>query len=266
MKLCFIGDTGQDSETQKLAALALAEEACHSVYVLGDVIYPSGLIDKDDPQAEHKFFKHYRPVHERDNKPLFHIILGNHDYRGSPDAWVEIAKTNPMVYAPSRYYFEEFKGVCIASLDTNLPRFFFEYPRQLGQKSWLDDFDERLKKYCPVKIALGHHPYLNSGPHHGHTKGTVKTFLEDYVIGTFDYYLAGHEHDLSYEGKSKGTELYVSGAGGNPNKGRLPGYITMDIERSEKEFKITTTMKRVQNQKVVIEAHHSKVHSAYPGP
>lgn len=259
MKLCFMGDSGLDSPTQKITADALAEEACHEVYVLGDVIYPSGLIDQDDTQSENKFFKHYRRVYERDHRPRFHILLGNHDYRGSPDAWIEIAKTNPMIYAPSRYYFEEFNGVCIASLDTNLPKFFFEYPKHHGQKSWLDDFEDRLKDHCPVKIALGHHPYLNSGTRHGHTKGTVKTFLEDYVIGTFDYYLAGHEHALSYEGKQKQTELYISGAAGNPNPGQLPGYITMEIEKVGTEFKVVTSIKRVKNQKTVIELQHSKV-------
>lgn len=259
MKLCFIGDSGQDSSTQIQAAQALLNESCHGVWVLGDVIYPSGLIDENDPQAEHKFFKHYRPVYEKDHHPLFRILLGNHDYRGEVDVWTEIAKTNPMIYAPSRFYFEEFQGVCIASLDTNLPRFFFEYPHHLAQKKWIKELEDRLKQDCPVKIALGHHPYLNSGKRHGPSTGTVKSFLEDYVVGTFDYYLAGHEHALSYEGNPRGTELYISGAAGNPNAGQLPGFITMEIEKNKNQFRIKTTLKRIKDQKIQTELQHTKV-------
>lgn len=247
MRLCFIGDLGVDSKPQELAAKALGEEYCNSVYVLGDVIYPSGLIDENDPQAEAKFFKYYRPIYEKNTSVLFHILLGNHDYVGNPDAWIEIAKTNPMIYAPARYYFEEFSGVCIASLDTNLPKLFVDYPKHLGQRSWLGDFEERLKDHCHLKIALGHHPYLGTLKKHGNAKGTLKSFLKDYVIGKFDYYLAGHDHLMDYKGNLKGTELYISGAGGNV-KGN-PGYVVMDITKAEKEIRVKTIMKIIHPDK-----------------
>lgn len=250
MRLCFIGDTGTGSRSQEIAALQLRNENCSSVYVLGDVIYPSGLVDENDPQAEEKFFKYYRPMHEQDSNVLFHIVLGNHDYRGDPDAWTKIAKTNPMIYAPARYYFEEFEGLCIASLDTNLPKLLADYPKHMGQKSWLRDFDDRLSDICTLKIALAHHPYLGSDKKHGNAKGTIKEFLEDFVIGKYDYYLAGHDHLLDYKGSVKGTELYISGAGGNVEE--KPGYVVMEIEKLKQDYRVKTFIKIAHPDRVEI--------------
>ena len=43
-----------DSSTQKQAAKALANEKCNSIYIVGDIIYPKGLKNKNEPQLREK--------------------------------------------------------------------------------------------------------------------------------------------------------------------------------------------------------------------
>lgn len=264
LKLCLMGDTGMNSNEQAQVAKALGEEDCDNIYILGDIIYPDGLESLEDPLIEENFFRYYRPVHLKGKAPVFHIALGNHDYAGDPDVWTEMAKTNPMIYAPARYYLQEFSGVCILTLDTNLPIGITRALRQFGQLSWLQSIQKKMnRKHCPLKIALGHHFYKNSAKkRHGDAKGHVKRFLEDHVIGQFDYYLSGHEHVLSYEGNERGTELYISGAGGTPADKQLPGYVTMDIIKTGNNFKVRTIMRRIHKDKTVNEKDSIKSFTA----
>lgn len=91
-KLCFLGDVGKASYAQGLVAEALREEKCHEIFFAGDIIYPGGLNNIYDKNAERKFFHYYRPLTLIDNKPQLHIALGNHDYGGNADIWTEIAR------------------------------------------------------------------------------------------------------------------------------------------------------------------------------
>ena len=235
MKLCFLGDVGKDSPTQGQVALALQDEQCHAVFFAGDIIYPKGLQFAGDKEGEEKFFKYYRPLTNKDHRPQLHIALGNHDYQSNPDVWTRIAEQDPSVYAPARYFSEDFGGVCVTTLDTQLAIFPFEYIRQKGQSRWLSQEKKKFKD-CTVKIALGHHPYRYP---------RVRKFLKDEVFGVFDYYIAGHEHFMSYERIKDQTEQFITGAGGTPDHGHLPGYLTMTIEKKAETFEVLTEINKI---------------------
>ncbi len=243
-KLCFLGDVGRDSPTQGQVAQALKGEKCHAIYFTGDIIYPGGLKTPGDKEAESKFFKYYRPLTQMDHRPQLHIALGNHDYHNNADVWTEISRINPSVYAPARYYFEKFHPICVVTLDTQPIKQVFQYIRTEGQIKWLNDQKKKLQD-CTVKIAVAHHPYRNSITKRGPAKGPLKRFLEKQGVGRFDYYIAGHDHIMSYEGEEKGTRQFISGAGGTPDKGHLPGYLTMDIEKRNGRVSVLTRVKKI---------------------
>lgn len=249
-KLCFLGDVGRDSPTQAQVAEALKTEKCHAIYFTGDIIYPGGLHGPNDKEAEKKFFKYYRPLTMMDHRPQLHIALGNHDYHNNADVWTQISRGDPSVYAPARYYFEEFPPVCLVVLDTQPINQSIQYIRNEGQINWLNEQQPKFKD-CPVKIAIGHHPYRNSITRRGPARGPLKKFLETYVVGVFDFYIAGHDHIMSYEGKEKGTEQFISGAGGTPDKGHLPGYLTMTVSKDQNKTKVLTTINKINSDGMI---------------
>ena len=108
-----------DSVAQDVVTMALKHEKCHQIFFLGDIIYPNGLKDADDKDYEVRFKNFYQKLTKINHHPKLHIVLGNHDYKGNPDAWIKIAKEDPEVYFPDRYYWKKINGICIVALDSN---------------------------------------------------------------------------------------------------------------------------------------------------
>jgi hypothetical protein len=52
---CFVGDTGELTDTQSLVAKSLAQSDCSMIWHTGDIIYPSGIEDANDPEFNNKF-------------------------------------------------------------------------------------------------------------------------------------------------------------------------------------------------------------------
>lgn len=228
--MCFIGDTGKDTSAQAVVAEALESEKCNSVYFLGDIIYKRGIWGASDPEFKKKFLDYYQRIPEKDHKPKLHLIMGNHDHRGSVKAWFELSKKFPFIYYPHYYYFQNTSGYCVFALDSE---FYLQpdlFPLVPQQEKWLKDTLAR-EKSCKVTMALTHHPYKSSGRAHGNATNSVKQFHETQVLGKFDLLLSGHDHILSFEGVSNGTSLFVSGTGGDPDKGQLPGFLTLEVEK-----------------------------------
>lgn len=216
--ITFLGDTGTGDTNQGAVARAMYFNKSDEYRVLGDVIYEGGLASQYDPQFRTKFHQHYAVF-----KKPFWIVLGNHDYvhdKAGIDAWLDIGRRIDYVNFPNLYYFEKYGDLCILSLDTftiavETARKIFKdkTPTQLQQEKWLKERIFPMLSKCNIKIALGHHPYRSHG-FHGDMEMIGKRFFEEYILGRFDFYFAGHDHNLAYEGQAKGTHLIVSGGGG----------------------------------------------------
>lgn len=241
---------GMGNETQKLVAEALKKERCHSIHMLGDLIYPSGIKSVNDIELQEKFLKYYLPITEEGHNPSLNLILGNHDHEGNPKAWEEVAKKYPKINYPSPYYLQNWSGLCLAHLESDYYQLLTDFFRAQGQQNWLTDQQKELKEKCAVTVALTHHPYKSQGPHHGNAKGRMKRFHEKYIIGKFDYLVSGHEHILSDEGTIDGTHLYISGAGGNFTEGEDVGFLVFEVSREMgKMKKLKPYFRRVTNRK-----------------
>lgn len=227
-RICFIGDTGLGGEVQSNVARALQEEGCHSVHHVGDIIYPDGFSSMDDPLLEERFMHYYRPVMKAAPQPVFYLTMGNHDYQGDVDLWTKISSDDPQIFFPNPYYLVEMQGLCLVHLDTNLLKYGRLFFQALKQLSWLSGLEKDLAK-CNFRVALSHHPYKSRG-HHGPASGTVKWFLSSRIIGKFDYYIAGHDHILSDEGREENTHLIISGAGGQVDKDENAGFVVLEAE------------------------------------
>lgn len=241
LKHCFVGDTGKNSAVQQLVARALEREKCHEIYVLGDVIYDNGITGADDPQLKTKLFNHYGNLLKQDHKPKMHIVLGNHDYNGNADGWIEVAKKYPSVHAPARRYIEKTPEVCYAILDSNLFVHHHRVNLREEQGQWMPMVHRELND-CKLKVALAHHPYYSPGPNHKKVDKNLKAFYEKEVLGKFDFFMAGHEHIVKDLGIHRGTRLLITGAGGALAKGYLPGYVTMEWQ----ERKLSVYTKEIE--------------------
>lgn len=231
--MCFIGDMGDGSDYQRKVAQDLKKENCHHVFVVGDVIYSNGIESVDDPQLKEKFLDIYAPVAASGHRPQFSVVLGNHDFRGNEDAWLEIPKKHPWVFFPHFFYLQKMNGICYAGVDTNFYTSAL-MPTAFSQSKWLENLQGEMKD-CQYKVLFSHHPYLSQEKHRP-AKGWLKKVYEKYIVGKFDMVVSGHDHILADLGKHKGTHFFISGAGGR-HHGGVVGYLVLELEFRNKNLR-----------------------------
>jgi predicted phosphodiesterase len=202
-KVCVIGDSGKKSKGQRLVADALMKEGCNQVRHTGDIIYPSGIKNPEDPEFMERFYNYYSPI--MDAGVPFYMTMGNHDYKLNPAAWLELNNRYEMIKFPSMYYMDIYEDICFVSLDTN-SQFTKQY-------KWVNKIRKENQEKCKLTLAFAHHPLYSSGKH-GDAILQFKLFLKKTIEGKFDAYFAGHEHNQEDYGVKKGTHYFVSGGAG----------------------------------------------------
>lgn len=223
-QVCFVGDTGTGEADQYRVAAAMAK-SCEMVMHVGDIIYEKGLSGADDPQLASKFLLPYAQILLK-NTPIY-ITLGNHDYYGNEKAWFDIAKQYPLIHFPNYFYEVRVDDYCFLAIDAH----------RGGTDQWKF---VRQKRDC-IATAFGHWPYKSSGAH-----GDAKLewpFLYS-VVSHLDFYIAGHDHQLSDEGTHSGMRQLISGAGastrkikGKPKWGAsVLGFLILDTKKKEFRF------------------------------
>jgi hypothetical protein len=228
-RFCLTGDTGEGNSDQKAVADALIADGCQAMVIAGDVIYSSGINSSTDSQLTSKFFKPYEALLER--MPIY-LTLGNHDYRGSTQPWLEVAEKNPakIIYPNMWYSAQVAQGLCFFGLDSNAS--------QKVQLEWILEQIPKVKGACKFSIAAMHHPYRSSGHHASEEPGKNKDLYEKAVLGHFDLAFAGHEHHGEDAAEINGTRMLIFGGGGTslrdvePKYGwgeSIHGYLRLDV-------------------------------------
>lgn len=196
----FFGDFGTGTADQMRIAGVMtrfcATHRCDFLLTLGDNIYDSGVMSVDDVAWQERVEVPYGPM-----KLPMYATLGNHDYRGSPQAQVDYTAHSSMWRLPSHYYAFDAGNVHLMGIDTNA----FNEPQQ----TWLTN--ELSASTSTWKIVFGHHPVESYGRHG--PKEEVAPFLQPILKQGADLYLAGHDHDKQVIQKGSPHPLYVvSGA------------------------------------------------------
>ena len=175
-----------------------------------------------------------------DKKIPFFLTLGNHDYKKEPKSYLEIAKNNSLIVYPNNYYSNRYGKLCIYSLDTTIFDKLYLFYKRREQKSWLGTIKEDMASSCELSIAVAHHPLFSSGDRKKATP-QLSRFLEADIFGTFDLYIAGHNHVLADEGERRGTRQLISGTGSLPGgspeeqpEGKFnvetPGFLKLELK------------------------------------
>ena len=244
---CFIGDAGEVNPTQALVVEALANSDCSVVWHLGDITQ-LGVQSINDPELQESFLTPFKPFLETEIP--FYLTVGNHDYKGDPAVYLEVAKDYPSIYHPKNFYTKQFGKLCFFALDTTIFDKLYYFYKRGGQIRWLEEEVERLKDQCDFSIAVAHHPLFSSGDR-DRANPQLAIFLENYVFGTFDIYITGHNHVLADEGDHKKTLQLISATGALPggspletDKGKFnietPGYLKMTIDDNTARYEFVS--------------------------
>ena len=244
---CFVGDAGEVNPTQAMVVEALANSDCSMVWHLGDITQ-LGVQSIDDPELQESFLTPFKPFLETEIP--FYLTVGNHDYKGDPAVYLEVAKDYPSIYHPRNFYTKQFGKLCFFALDTTIFDKLYYFYKRGGQIRWLEEEVERLKDQCEFSIAVAHHPLFSSGDR-DRANPQLAIFLENYVFGTFDIYITGHNHVLADEGDHKKTLQLISATGALPggspletDKGKFnietPGYLKMTIDDNTARYEFVS--------------------------
>lgn len=222
-----LGDFGRDGAAhQREVARQMGVEAgridSQFVVTLGDNFYNDGVKSAVDPQWRSSFEDIYTAKSLQ--KPWL-ATLGNHDYRGNPQAQLEYAAASARWRLPSRYYVHQVRqGGVVADLfmlDTApMVAPYRDSKTMPFRQNVLDQDPEAQLRWleaalkastAPWKFAFGHHPVFSGGEHGDQPElvARVRPLFETYGV---QLYVNGHDHDLQRIERS-GVTYVCSGAG-----------------------------------------------------
>lgn len=231
LNFLIVGDWGRNGQfKQQEVANRMGEAAeqldAQMVISTGDNFYINGIASTEDPAWMSSFENIYT---SHSLMVDWHPVLGNHDYRGNPQAEIDYTNKSRRWRMPARYYsIEKSIGkdgkdkVLLAFLDTSpfdpelyhdkrMHKDFFQQDTT-AQKKWLDSL--LTNSTAKWKIVVGHHPLYTSGPRLKITQPIIAAFDALFEKHKIDVYFAGHEHDLQHQQpKGKTVNHFVSGAG-----------------------------------------------------
>lgn len=223
-----VGDWGRKGYYHQQDVANRMEEAAEKfdaefVIALGDNFYPDGVASINDPNWVYSYEDIYTGYHL--NIP-WHVVLGNHDYRGNPQAQIAYTNKSQRWNMPARYFNldyedEDFGKITFLFLDTSplIKEYYSEKKYKnvttqdtVPQIRWMDSL-LRAKKTSDWLIVSGHHPLYSGGKRLGETD-QIKNSLEPiFKKNKVDIYFAGHEHDLQYIKPEGSVHHFISGAG-----------------------------------------------------
>ncbi|MBE0644699.1 MAG: metallophosphoesterase [Bacteroidetes bacterium] len=221
-----VGDWGTGGKGARQVGSAMAMQHAMSrvdaVISTGDNIYPSGVKSVDDPQWRSKF----ENIYPADKLPVpFWAVLGNHDYRSSPDAQVaytghvlpdgSITRWHMPGYGWSTVFKSEDGALSVRLIGIDTQQLVGSAAARKKHLRWIDS--ALALAHEDYTLVIGHHPVYSHG-HYGDTPVLVKQLaplLEKYGVGA---YLDGHEHDLQLMRRINGVRYIISGGGGGTRK------------------------------------------------
>jgi len=205
------GDWGSGNADEKSVAtetkILCAKSRCDFGLLLGDNFYPAGVKSVDD----RKWQTHYRSFFAGLQIPLL-AALGNHDWKGNPQAEIDFTKKDPYWKMPAAQYTIRYPSTATPLLEV----FVIDS----------DKFDETAEAWLKQAVALSkatwkilafHHPLLNNGTEHPSDEMKLWPKLKPIVCGKIDLFLPGHEHIFSHlQGSRDGCaiEQVIIGTGG----------------------------------------------------
>ena len=234
-----LGDWGRDgAPIQRAVAeqMGRAAQEVHSRFIvaLGDNFYPRGVQSVSDDHWRLAFEDVYTAS---SLQTPWYALLGNHDYRGVPQAQIDYAAVSSRWRMPNRYYAVEGASrdtpwMDLLMLDTSpLAMKAGQDPSSMtrpeagqdprAQLDWLDR--ELARSTAPLKIVFGHHTVFSGSPTHGDNPRLIESLSPIFERRGVTAYICGHDHDLQHI-RIGAVDYVCSGAGSEARQtGRREG-------------------------------------------
>ncbi len=224
-----VGDWGRNGTNhQREVAVQMGRTAAvtggRCVVSVGDNFYQNGVQSASDPQWRSSYEDIYSA---RSLQVPWYVALGNHDYRGVPQAQIDYAKTSPRWRMPSRYYKVPGSDMGAPHLDLfviDTSPMVHQYRDNVhsaiaenvanqdvgAQLRWLDE--QLGQSTAAWKLVIGHHTIYSGGSGHGDTPETRDLVEPLLRIHRVQAYINGHDHDLQHIRRG-GVDYICCGAG-----------------------------------------------------
>jgi tartrate-resistant acid phosphatase type 5 len=224
-----VGDWGRDGNAHQREVAVQMGRAAQSlasqcVFSVGDNFYEDGVQATSDPLWRSSFEAIYSAP---SLQVPWYVALGNHDYRGNPQAQIDYATISQRWRMPSRYYKMSGSQIGAPHLDVfviDTSPLVHKYRKDVhnaiaanvvsqdvpAQLRWLDE--QLSRSTAPWKLVLGHHTIYSGGSGHGDTPETtelIEPLLRKHGVQA---YINGHDHDLQHIRRG-GVDYLCCGAG-----------------------------------------------------
>ena len=235
--LTFIafGDWGRNGEyKQKEVAdqLGIVAKQISASFIVstGDNFYPSGVRSTQD----HNWIASFEDIYTAHSLQTdWYVVLGNHDYKGNPQAEIDYTKIDRRWNMPDRYFSKKIflnndstKQVLLIFLDTSpfLSQYYssadhaenIKTQDTAAQRKWLEAQLSDNSPNIKWKLVFGHHPVYTGGKRIDAPETKELNHLLEPIFDKFkvDAYICGHEHSLQYmQPSNRKTKYFISGAG-----------------------------------------------------
>jgi tartrate-resistant acid phosphatase type 5 len=224
-----VGDWGrQGNSHQRDVAVQMGKSAAvlgsRCVLSVGDNFYEDGVASASDPQWRSSFEGIYTaPALQLP----WYVALGNHDYRGVPQAQVEYSLKSSRWHMPDRYFKIGGENIGAPHLDLffiDTSPLVHKYRESVegaiaanvatqdihAQIRWLDH--ELGLSSAAWKLVIGHHTLRSGGSKHGETPEVIALIEPLLKKHRIQAYINGHDHDLQHI-RRDGVDYICTGAG-----------------------------------------------------
>ena len=223
------GRNGEDNQKQVARAMGVVAKKFNPEFIVstGDNFYPNGVRSTRD----HNWIASFENIYTSQSLQTdWYIVLGNHDYRGEPQAEIDYSGIDRRWNMPARYYSkivfindDTTQGLLLVFIDTTPflsesylnNKFHMEGQDSAKQKIWLEKTLSEAPANIKWKFVFGHHPVYTGG---GRMKALETLEMKKIFQPVFEKYhvnayICGHDHNLQYIKPPGFTHYFVSGAG-----------------------------------------------------
>lgn len=224
-----VGDWGRDGAShQRDVAVQMATAASalgsRCIVSVGDNFYDNGVATTSDPQWRSSF----EDVYDAPSLQIpWYVALGNHDYRGSPQAQIDYSAQSSRWRMPARYF--KVDGAALGApyldlffIDTSplVHQYRDDVEDAIARNVHSQDVDAQLhwlnhalgQSVARWKLVVGHHTLRSGGSKHGETAEVVQLVEPILIKHRVTAYINGHDHDLQHI-RRRHLNCIVSGAG-----------------------------------------------------
>jgi tartrate-resistant acid phosphatase type 5 len=228
------GRNGEDNQKEVARAMGVVAKKFKAEFIVstGDNFYPNGVQSTRD----HNWIASYENIYTAHSlQEDWYPVLGNHDYRGNPQAEIDYSEVDRKWNMPSRYYSkiifiddDTTQGILLVFIDTTPflsesyknNKFHMEGQDTAMQRIWIEKTLSEAPANIKWKFVFGHHPVYTGG---GRMKALETTEMKKLFQPIFEKYhvnayICGHDHNLQYIKPPGYTHYLVSGAGSELSK------------------------------------------------